>query len=92
MTLIRQTEVEANLEVKAKEEPNHQVLSTTANTVANCTAGEIVLHMVKSARSAEKKITSKSVCKSGNGNNTRDSRDHSKTKREERKKEISRSE
>ena len=60
---IQTTEAEANLGVKAKAEPNHQVLSVIANTVVSRTAGEIVLHMVKSARSAEKKTTLKQCVK-----------------------------
>ena len=63
MILFKLTEAEANLGVKAKAEPNHQVLSIIANTVVNCTAGEIVLHMVKSTRSAEKKTTLKQCAK-----------------------------
>ena len=57
MTLFKLTEVEANLEVKAEDEPNHQVLFATANTVASHTAEEIALHMAKSAKSVEKKTT-----------------------------------
>ena len=63
MTLFKLTEAEANLEVKAEDEPNHQVLSITANTVASHTAGEISLHMVKNARSAEKTINSRQCAK-----------------------------
>ena len=63
MTLFKLTEAEANLGVKAKAEPNHQVLFVIANTVVNRTTGEIVLHMGKSARSAEKKTTLKQCAK-----------------------------
>ena len=63
MTLFKLTEAEANLEVKVEDEPNHQVLSVTANTVASCTAGEIALHMVKNARSVGKTITLRQCAK-----------------------------
>ena len=63
MILFKPTEAEANLGVKTKAEPNHQVLSVIANTVVSRTVGETVLHMVKNAKSAEKKTTSKQCAK-----------------------------
>ena len=60
MTLYKPTiEVEANLGVKVKAEPNHLVLFTIASTVANHTTEETVLPMGKGAKSVEKKIISK---------------------------------
>ena len=82
MTLFKPTEVEANLEVKAKDEPNHQVLFSNckycgkSHSRGNCPA------YGKKCQKCGKENHFKSVCKSGN------SRDHSKPRGKKGKKKF----